>query len=76
MRATGRVSGLELNRLDGVRRYFAAMADAWQEWHIELGEIREVGQDTVLTHLTFRAGGMSGVEVEARTDQSQTPESD
>lgn len=51
---------------EGVRRYFADMADAWEEWRVELAEITELGEGVVMTNSTFRATGRSGVEVELR----------
>ena len=61
------VEGSTYRGLDGVRRYFADMADAWQEWDNEVSEIREVGRDALMTNVTFRATGKSGVEVELRS---------
>jgi ketosteroid isomerase-like protein len=61
------VEGSTYRGHDGVRRYFADMADAWQEWRNEVSEIGEVGQDAVMTDVTFRATGKSGVEVALRS---------
>jgi ketosteroid isomerase-like protein len=52
---------------DGVRRYFRDMAGSWQEWRSEVEELVEVGPDTVVATIRFRAIGKdSGVPVEAR----------
>jgi ketosteroid isomerase-like protein len=61
------VEGATYRGHDGVRAYFKDMADAWQEWRNELDEMTEVGPDTVLAEVTFRATGKSGVEVELRS---------
>ncbi len=61
------VEGSTYRGHDGVRRYFADMADAWQEWRNEVIEIREVSPDAVLSELTFRGTGRSGVDVELRS---------
>lgn len=58
------VEGSTYNGHDGVRRYFADMADAWEEWRNDVGEVRDLGHEAVLTTATFRATGKSGVEVE------------
>lgn len=53
---------------DGVRRYFADMAESWQEWRNDSAEIEEIAPDTVLSTFMFRAiGKESGVAVERHT---------
>jgi ketosteroid isomerase-like protein len=52
---------------DGLRRYFADMADAWREWQNEAQAIEELSPDTVLADVIFRAVGKSGVAAELRS---------
>ena len=61
------VEGGSYRGIDGARAYYADLADAWQEWHNELREVAEVGQDTVLTESVFRGTGRSGVDAELRS---------
>jgi ketosteroid isomerase-like protein len=61
------VEGTTYRGHDGVRRYFEDMADAWQEWRNDIDEMTEVSPDAVLTGVTFRAIGQSGVNVELRS---------
>lgn len=52
---------------DGVRRWFADMADIWREWRNEIEELAEVGVDTVAARVRFTGVGRdSGVAVDAR----------
>jgi ketosteroid isomerase-like protein len=52
---------------DGVRRWFADMAELWQEWRNEIDELVEVAPHTVAARMRFIAVGRdSGVPVEAR----------
>ena len=61
------VEGGSYRGIDGARAYYADLADAWQEWHNELREVAEVGQDTVLTESVFRGTGRSGVDADLRS---------
>ena len=61
------VEGATYRGHDGVRTYFEDMADAWQEWRIEVSEMAAVRPDAVLADVTFRATGKSGVDVELRS---------
>jgi ketosteroid isomerase-like protein len=61
------VEGATYRGHDGVRRYLSDMADAWQEWRNDADEILEIGPDTVLVNLHFRAVGHSGTAVEAHS---------
>ena len=71
MEFTSRLSEIEGRRYDehdGVRRYFAEMADAWREWHNDPGEIVEVSPDAVLVDNMFHAVGRdSGMPVTLRS---------
>ena len=58
------VEGATYRGHEGIRRYFADMTDAWQQWRNEVTEIREVAPNAVLMDITLRAQGRSGVEVE------------
>jgi ketosteroid isomerase-like protein len=52
---------------DGIRRYLGDMADDWDQWRAEAGEILEVSQDMVVATVRFHAMGKdSGAPVEAR----------
>jgi ketosteroid isomerase-like protein len=57
------VEGTTYRGLDGIRAYFADMADAWREWHNEPDTITEVSSAAVLVDTTFRATAKSGVDV-------------
>ena len=52
---------------EGVRRYFDDMADAWQEWRSETGEILEMGPELLLADVHFRGVGHSGMKVETHS---------
>ena len=58
------IEGAAYRGRDGVRRYFADLGDAFDEWCNEAGEIIELGPDAVLMDIVFRATGKGGVEVE------------
>ncbi len=58
------VEGRSYQGIDGVRAYYADLADAWQEWHNELLEITEIGPNSVLTETVFRGTARSGVDVQ------------
>ena len=60
------VGGAAYQGHQGARAYFADMADAWREWRHEVNEMTEVGPNAVLTQVTFRATGKSGVDVAQR----------
>jgi hypothetical protein len=52
---------------DGLRRYFADMAEAWREWRNEPHEIVELSGGAVVAHLTFHGIGKdSAVPVELK----------
>jgi ketosteroid isomerase-like protein len=52
---------------EGIRRYFSDLADRWAEWRSEAEEVVDLGSNTVLATVRFRAiGKHSGVPVEAR----------
>ena len=52
---------------DGIRRYLSDMADDWEEWRAEAGEILDVSEDTVVATGRFHGTGKSsGVPVQAR----------
>ena len=57
------VEGATYRGFEGIRTYLADMNDAWREWRIDLDELTELGPDAILTEVTFRATGHSGVEV-------------
>jgi hypothetical protein len=61
------VEGRSYRGKDGIRRYYEDLADAWQEWHIEVYEVTEIGHETVLSDSIFRGTGKSGVEAELRS---------
>jgi ketosteroid isomerase-like protein len=58
------VEGATYRGHDGVRRYFADMADAFREWRNEVDEIADVAPNAVVMDITFRATARSGVQVE------------
>jgi ketosteroid isomerase-like protein len=50
---------------EGFRRWLGDMADDWEDFHLELLEIRDLGEDRVLVEAVLRARArMSGVEIE------------
>jgi ketosteroid isomerase-like protein len=52
---------------DGIRHYFADMADSWQEWRIEAEEVLEVRPNTLVATVRFHGIGKDrGVPIEAR----------
>jgi ketosteroid isomerase-like protein len=52
---------------DGLRRYFADMADAWSEFHRELEEVIDAGEDRVVVFFRLRGTARaSGVPVDER----------
>lgn len=52
---------------DGMRRYSADLADSWAEWRSEPEGLIEVGLDTVVATIHFRAVGKdSGAPIDAR----------
>ncbi len=61
------VEGSAYRGLDGLRRYFEDMADAFQEWRNDVNDLTDVGQDTVLADITFHGTGKSGVAVELQS---------
>jgi ketosteroid isomerase-like protein len=61
------VEGSTYRGLDGLRRYYEDLADAFQEWRNDMNEMTDVGQNTVLVDATFRATGKSGVAVELQS---------
>jgi ketosteroid isomerase-like protein len=62
------VQGAEYKGHEGVRDYFADLADAFREWRNEPEEIVEVSPDAVLGDITFHGVGReSGMEVELRS---------
>ncbi len=61
------VEGSTYRGHDGLRRYFADLADTMQDWGNELNELRAVGNDAVMADVTFRATGRSGMDVELRS---------
>jgi ketosteroid isomerase-like protein len=50
---------------DGFRRFLADVEAAWEEWQIEIDELRDLG-DTVLTLGRVRARARDGMTLEAR----------
>lgn len=62
------VEGAEYRAHEGVREYFADLADAFREWRNEPEEIVEVSPDAVLADTRFLGVGReSGMEVELRS---------
>jgi ketosteroid isomerase-like protein len=61
------VDGTTYRGHDGIRAYFADLAEAFEVWRNELDEIGELGADAVFADLIFRATGRSGVDVELRS---------
>ena len=61
------VEGAAYRGLEGARRYFADLADAWDVWHNEPHAIEEVAPGKVLAEVTFHGTGQSGVEVALRS---------
>jgi ketosteroid isomerase-like protein len=61
------VEGVAYRGHEGIREYFQDLADAFQEWTNETHEIEELRSDAVLTDITFRGVGRSGVGVELRS---------
>ena len=52
---------------DGIRRYSGDLADSWAEWRSEPEDVIDVGRDTVVATIHFRAIGKdSGAPVDAR----------
>jgi ketosteroid isomerase-like protein len=56
----------EYHGLDGVRQWLEEWSAAWDEWHVDVEEIREAGDDAVLVlvHQTAR-GHASGMEMDS-----------
>jgi ketosteroid isomerase-like protein len=52
---------------EGIRRYFADMAESWAEWHLTIDEIFDAGHDTVVAVFRSRlVGRESGVAIETQ----------
>jgi uncharacterized protein (TIGR02246 family) len=47
----------------GVRRFWRAFYEPWESLEISQSEMRELGPDTILVHVHFRACGRDGIEV-------------
>jgi ketosteroid isomerase-like protein len=59
------VEGATFRGHDGIRRYFAGLAEAWDEWRNDPDEIIEIQPDVVVVDNLFRGvGKRSGVPIE------------
>jgi hypothetical protein len=61
------VEGGTYNGHDGIRRYFADMAEVWEEWRTWPDGLEEIRPGTVLATLVTHAVGKSGAGGELRT---------
>lgn len=61
------VEGATYRGHDGVRRYFADLADAFREWSNDMDVIEDLDSDGILTDGTFRGTSRSGVALERRS---------
>ena len=49
---------------EGMRRFWADFKEPWERIEIEIEELRQIEQGSVLCRLRFRARGREGIEVE------------
>jgi hypothetical protein len=61
------IEGRTYHGPDGIRRYFADMGEAFEEWRVEVVELEELSSDTVFARFVSHAVGKSGVAGEMAT---------
>lgn len=51
---------------DGLRRYIRDLSDAWESFHVEIDEYRDLGETVLMLGRLQARGRSSGLEVEER----------